>query len=441
LRRSRRAAPPGSDLNIDANAVEETPVSKAGARVAALLGNDRVREATREERRAAAFVVEPRNATEIAELVRLCEAERFALAPVGAMRTLVQIRRAPVALGVSLRRMNRIIAHEPDDLTVIAEAGITVGGLNAELAKSRQRLPIDPCRPNVTTLGSLIAGAHAGPLRLSEGTVRDLLIGIDFIGHGGRAIHGGGRVVKNVAGYDLMKVLGGSIGTLGIITQAIFKVRPIPVQYAVAVIPHNRADDAFACSARLLDALPLSHLEVASAGLASHFGAPGQFAVIAGFSGNAAEIGYQAEKVLQLANDRGAIFDDDEAAAHHATLRDLDFAARPLSARFAVMPAELRAVLDGIAGDYCAHVGNGVAEVALGAEQSADSAQKIVVEWRERARRARGYLNLIAASEPIRDALEFFDKPNDGALKLMRGLKQTFDPVGIFNPGCFIGGL
>jgi len=417
-------------------------ISKAAAaRAAALLGAGRVREATAEERRAATLVVEPATAAEVAELVKMCEAERIVLAPLGAARTLREIRRAPVPLGISLERMNRIVAHEPDDLTVTAEAGITVGALNAELAKASQRLPADPCQPSVTTVGSLIAAAHAGPLRLSEGTARDLLIGIDFVGHAGRAIHGGGRVVKNVAGYDLMKVMGGSFGTLGIITQAVFKVRPIPPQYAAAVVPHNRADDAFACAARLLDALPLSHLEVVSPGFAARFGTPGQFAVVAGFSGNPAELGYQAEKLLELASDAGAIFNDDEAAAHYSTLRDLNFAARPLSARFAVIPAELRAALDAIAGDYCAHAGNGVAEVALDAEQSVDSARKIVAEWRERAHRARGYVGIIAASELTCDALDFFDSPSDGALKLMLRLKQAFDPAGIFNPGCFVGGL
>jgi glycolate oxidase FAD binding subunit len=441
MRRSRRAAPPGSDLNIDENAVEASVTGKAAAHAAALLGNDRVREAIPEERRVATAIVEPANNSELAELIKMCEAEQILLAPIGAMRTLLQIRRAPVALGVSLRHLNRIIAHEPDDLTVITEAGITVGALNAVLGRSKQRLPVDPCQPDVTTIAALIAAGRAGPLRLSEGTARDLLIGIEFVGHGGRAIHSGGRVVKNVAGYDLMKVMGGSFGTLGVIKQAAFKVRPIPEEYAVGIVAHNRADDAFACAARLLDVLPLSHLEVLSPAFASRFGAPGQFAVVAGFSGNAAEIGYQAQKILEVANDRGAIFDDDEAAAHYATLRDLDFGGRALSGRLAVMPAELPAALDTIAGEFCAHAGNGVAEIAINAEQSVESARKIVAEWRQRAHRARGHLNLIAAAEPIRDALKFFDMPNDGALKAMRRLKQAFDPAGIFNPGCFVGDI
>src|SRR4029077_2806891 len=125
----------------------------------------------------------------------------------------------------------RVIAYEPDDMTVIAEAGLTLASLNGLTATRGQRLPADPPHPDRVTLGALVAAAHAGPLRLSEGTVRDLLIGVRFVGHDARPIHGGGRVVKNVAGYDLMKVMTGSFGTLGIITETTFKVRPIPAHY------------------------------------------------------------------------------------------------------------------------------------------------------------------------------------------------------------------
>jgi glycolate oxidase FAD binding subunit len=410
-------------------------------RVARLLGADRVREAADRERMAADVVVEPASAAEIAELVKLCEADRITLAPLGAARTLSQIRREPVALGISLMRIAKITAHEPDDLTVVAEAGLTVGELNAELAKSRQRLPVDPCSPEVTTLGSLVAAAQAGPLRLSEGTPRDLLIGIGFVGHGGNIVHGGGRVVKNVAGYDLMKVMGGSFGTLGIITETIFKVRPIPEEYAVALVPHNRAEDAFAAAAALHDTLSLAHLEVLSPALAEQLGHSGKFLVVAGFTGSPSEIGYQAEKILEQAGDRGAILDGDAAESHYTTLRDLDFMSRPLSARLAVPPAALADALDTIAGQFCAHRGSGIAEVFIAAQQSADSARKIIAEWRDRAARARGHVRILAAAEPARAAIEFFDTPNDGALKLMRRLKQAFDPAGIFNTGCFVGDI
>ena len=117
----------------------------------------------------------------------MCEADRIALAPVGAARTLARIRRAPVALGISMTRLARIVAHEPHDMTVVAESGITVGELNAAMSAC----PPATSRRSVQSRddNSRLAGraSHSGPLRLSEGTSRDLLIGVRFVGHGGNS--------------------------------------------------------------------------------------------------------------------------------------------------------------------------------------------------------------------------------------------------------------
>src|SRR6202035_2087492 len=130
----------------------------------AIVGNGRVRAPREHESRAASIVVEPRDADEVAGLVRKCEADSIALAPMGAARTLAQLRPTPVAVGISLTRMNRVIAYEPDDMTVIAEAGLTLGALNDLTGARAQRLPADPPHPDRVTLGALVAAAHAGPL-------------------------------------------------------------------------------------------------------------------------------------------------------------------------------------------------------------------------------------------------------------------------------------
>jgi len=176
--------------------VAATTSSNLANRLNSIVGADRVRAPTDTEARAADAIVEPASIEEICEIVRMCEADRIALAPIGAARSLAGIRRSPVALGISMARLARIVAYEPDDMTIVAESGITVGKLNAAMAGARQRLPVDPCGPGMTTLGSLIGAAHSGPLRLSEGASRDLLIGVRFVGHGGNLVHGGGRVVK-----------------------------------------------------------------------------------------------------------------------------------------------------------------------------------------------------------------------------------------------------
>src|ERR1035437_719962 len=309
--------------------------------------------------------------------------------------------------------------------------------------RTPRRLPVDSCGPGMTTLGSLIGAAHSGPLRLSEGTSRDILIGVRFVGHGGNLVHGGGRVVKNVAGYDLMKLMGGAFGTLGIVTEATFKVRPIPCDYCLTVVPCARAADAFAAACILNDALPLSNLDILSPALAAGFNSTSQFLLLAGFSGSPLEVSYQAGRIRDLVGARGEILDGDRALSSYELLRDIDFHSAPLAAQIAVPPASLTRVLETCGNDieFRAHAGSGVAQIILAGEHSAEALAKTIARWREVARSVRGNLRLIAAAPAIRDSLEFFDTPNAGALALMRRLKAAFDPVGIFNPGCFVGGI
>ncbi len=407
-----------------------------GDQIARELGADRVRAPNEIERNAVETIVEPCSAEEIAAVVRKCEADRITIAPIGAARTLSQIRRTPVRLGISLRRMARIIAYEPDDMTVVVEAGLTVGDLNATLAARGQQLPIDPRDPGATTIGSLIATAHTGPLRLSEGTVRDLLIGIQFAGHGGHLVRGGGRVVKNVAGYDLMKVMTGSFGTLGIVTQAVFKVRPIAENYAIAIESFIDRGAAFEAASALNDQLALIHLEVLSHGACAAIGRADRFSLLAGYGGIASELTYQCDRIADILSAATEVIEGDRALDLYAALRDFDCGNDALAARMAVLPAQLSRCVGDSTAEFVAHAGCGVAEIWTRADQL-----DLAGRWRELARSARGHLRILSAPASLRSQLEFFDRPNAGAFKLMQRLKTAFDPVGIFNPNCFVGAL
>ncbi len=123
---------------------------------------------------------------------------------------------------------NQILEHTPEDMTVTVEAGMTLGILQGELARHRQWLPLDPPHPETLSIGELINQNVSGPRRFGYGTIRDYLIGIEVALADGTVIHSGGKVVKNVAGYDLMKLFIGARGSLGIVLKTTFKLRPLP---------------------------------------------------------------------------------------------------------------------------------------------------------------------------------------------------------------------
>ncbi|HEX3409191.1 MAG TPA: FAD-binding oxidoreductase [Candidatus Binataceae bacterium] len=419
--------------------MSERDPSVLARELAAIVGEAQVRPPSRLEAPAVAIVAEPRNEAEVVELIRKCEADGLALAPIGAARTLAQIRLAPATVGISLARLNRVIAYEPDDMTVIAEAGLTLGALNGVLATRGQRLPADPPHPERTTLGALVAGAQAGPLRLSEGTVRDLLIGVRFAGHDGRVIHGGGRVVKNVAGYDLMKVMTGSFGTLGIITETIFKVRPLPARYTLALAQFPDAQAAFAAATVLHDAIPLMHLEVVSPAVAVALGYQSRPHVLVGLAGSAEEVAYLVAQATAILGSATEVIADSAALAAYERLRDYEPEDAPLVAQIAVAPAELATWLGHSGAEFRAHAGCGVAQIFIHDASTADELRQMLAGWRKTAREARGHLCVLRVDDDFHGAVQFFDDPPAPALALMRRLKATFDPHAVFNPGCFVG--
>src|SRR5437016_5256298 len=158
--------------------------------------------------------------------------------------------RAGLVLG--LRRLNRLVEHEPGDLTVTVEAGTTVGELQAALRGRGQWLSLDPADAERATIGGVLATNASGPRRHLYGTARDLLIGVTVVTAEGAIVRGGGKVVKNVAGYDLPKLFVGSYGTLGVIVEATFKLRPRPDDERLMCVGFDRLKDAGAAVRALM---------------------------------------------------------------------------------------------------------------------------------------------------------------------------------------------
>src|SRR5580658_3930999 len=180
------------------------------------------------DRKLPAAAVRPGTSEEVAEIVKFAASEKLALVPTGA-RTKLGIGYAPSRydLALDMTRLNKVIAYDPGDLTLSVEAGVPLTKITQLLAEHRQFLPLALPFSAHTTVGGAIASGVDSPLRQFYGTARDFLLGMEFVTGEGVAAKSGGRVVKNVTGYDIHKLMIGALGTLGVITRLNFKTFPM----------------------------------------------------------------------------------------------------------------------------------------------------------------------------------------------------------------------
>ncbi len=317
--------------------------------------------------------------------------------------------------------LDRLVSHDAGDFTAVVQAGVPLEAAQATFAEAGQMLALDP-PDGGATLGGVVASADSGPLRHRYGAPRDLVIGVTLALADGSVARGGGRVIKNVAGYDLPKLSAGSFGTLGVICEVCLRLHPKPERTATASFRH---DDPQALQAR---ALELAHRPLEAEALDFRWDAGGG-GVLARFGGTVA-----GERARALA-DAEVVDDDDELwAAQRAGQRSPD----RVVLRVAALPSELARVL-AVAGDAGASVvgraGVGTTWLTLpdgaGAEVVADV----------RARLAPHPVVVGDAPAGVRGKLDPWGVPAGPELDLMRAVKARFDPQRKCNPGLFVGGI
>jgi glycolate oxidase FAD binding subunit len=388
------------------------------------------------------WVIRPGNVAEIQAVVRSGAA--LAASGLGAH---LDVGAPPRALDVLVRltRLDRILDHQAADMTVTVEAGCPLSTLQATLASAGQWLPLDPPRPERTTVGGLVAANLGGPLRASQGGVRDLLLGLRVVGACGMVVRGGGRVVKNVAGYDLPKLHVGALGSVGVLVEATFKVRPCPEREAAVVIGCRTGPEAAEAGLVVRDALDPLWIEVAGAGGLPD--GPGDGAAVAvGIGGLGAEVKHGCAQLQGLAASRGwrALRVEDGRALR---MRLGGFDVEPAGAllRAATLPAKVGAVLDAVEASArrrsasvrtLAHAANGVVRIAVA---RADDVGVLMHDLRPRLEEDGGSLVLHRAGPAVKAALDVWGNLGPGR-DLMRRIKATFDPDGIFALGRFVEG-
>ncbi|HXC32414.1 MAG TPA: FAD-binding oxidoreductase [Verrucomicrobiae bacterium] len=421
-----------------------------------------------------AVVVQPAEPAQIADILRFAAEQRLAVIPTGGCTKLaIGAKPARYDIALDLSRLNRVLAYDPKDLTLGVEPGVRVEDLLRALAKEKQFLPLAVPFADRATIGGVAAANSSSPLRHAYGGARDFCLGMEFVTGEGTPAKSGGRVVKNVTGYDLHKLLIGSLGTLAVITRVNFRTFPLPQTQGTFVATFSSAEAAFDfCREVSHSVLTLQMVEVASPGAAALLFSgeiaarlkPGTWSVVLTAAGSPAvverhqrDLGHlsgvaKAEEFLPLSDadalpvliqlrefpmlmmervPAAAIFRISAAPAAMALLlrklhvlaaqRDLDFVAlgRASGIFYAAFlpkkdPSSAPPTMAGVIGDVFATC----SEPELNASA--------MLEW---------CLNQLKTSPEV---VWGPPRPDFG---LMRRVKNSFDPKNVLAPGRFAGGI
>jgi glycolate oxidase FAD binding subunit len=385
------------------------------------------------------IIIEPANAEELAQTLKIAAGAGLQVIPRGGASKM-DWGNPPRGgqLILSTRRLNRIAEHAWADMTATVEAGCTVQRLQETLAEHGQRLALDPLWPERATIGGALATNDSGPLRLRFGSLRDLIIGITLALADGTLAKSGGKVVKNVAGYDLPKLATGSLGTLGIITQAIFRLHPIPRASRTLSFSAGDSESTNALVLAILDS------KLVPTGLQVRTGSSAPPEVDLRFEGTAAGCEAQIEQALRIASGACRLKSPADAWKTHAML----WGTQPsVICKFSLLPTNLGAFLDRVnTASQASNVPWRIVAQAVGVGllrlEGADSLVLLPIlrELREHLEQRSSSLVLLRCPLEIKRQMDVWGDAGD-ALQLMKNIKVQLDSQAVLNPGRFVGGI
>jgi glycolate oxidase FAD binding subunit len=398
-------------------------------------------------------VVFPGSAEDVAAVVQHAAAAGVPVLPWGG-GSAASVGPPPSRGGVVLvlKRLDRLVEHEPGDLTATAEAGLSLDALQGALRARGQWLSLDPPDRARATVGGVIAANASGPRRHLYGTVRDLLIGVTVVTADGALVRGGGKVVKNVAGYDLPKLFVGSWGTLGVVVSATFKLRPVPEDERLVAVTFESLKDCGAAARAVLggDLIPVA-VDVVDAGAGAPLGLSG-VSLVVGFDGLREQVEAQARTLAEMARALGAratsTLAPDAWPKLAAAGRDA-FTSAAAVMSLSVLPTTVCEIMErgtdaarrrGLASAWSAHAGVGAVTAALAAEREASTVAAVLAEWRAMARAAGGHATLVWAPLAVKAEVPVWDDAG-AAGRIMQRIKTQLDPNNVLNPGRFVSGI
>ncbi len=402
----------------------------------------------------------PGEEREVVEALKVAGAEGLSLLPLGSGTKLTTggIPKGADLL-LSLKGFNRPIEHDAPNLTATLEAGLKVGEAQSMLEKRGQFLPLDTPFGEEATLGGTLATAATGPRRLAWGAPRDIVLGLKVALPGGEVIRPGGKVIKNVAGYDLLKLFIGSLGTLGIILEATFRLLPLPEARATLGATFGNLESSLSASRQILS----SRLEPAALALLNPEASKelpgnneGGVLLLVGAEGLKANVERQVEEFRAMALGKGAISAEPQwegvweglsplmakspgERPWERTILKLGVSLSGMEGLLKSLPAALASApllsLPGSGHLYLSlRHGEDEGEVDWALER------ELILELAEIAEGLGGHWALLSASHRLKKMLPSWSSIPQG-LTLMQRLKDKFDPLRILNPGRFVGGI
>jgi glycolate oxidase FAD binding subunit len=381
-------------------------------------------------------LVYPRSSETLSQIVRIAQENFWSILTYGAGSKIDWggVVNCP-QIAVSTRELNRIIEHATGDLTVTVEAGVTLSSLQAFLAPSRQFVPLDPSYVDRATIGGIMATADAGSWRQRYGGVRDMILGFSFVRHDGAIAKAGGRVVKNVAGYDMMKLFTGSYGTLGIISEITLRLYPMTSDSATLMVTGSGEDIAKMSQMIRQSALTPTVAEILTAGMVRSLGFGEKIGLLLRFESISESIHEQSQQIAnlgQLVDGEIAYYRGGEEAdlwQRYRKTMDDDGETGANFCKIGVLPSALGAIVSAIDGIGSINISSGVGKVLLRAGQD-------IAKIRSLCRSNQGYLILLRAPKSLKETIDPWGNIGN-SIEIMSKLQQQFDPHHIFNPDRF----
>jgi glycolate oxidase FAD binding subunit len=359
---------------------------------------------------------------------------------------------------LSLAQYTGIVEHNPGDMTLTIKSGTPFQEIQNHLAAYNQKIPLDPFFPEAATIGGIISANDSGPKRLGYGAARDNVIGLRMVYPDGSLIRSGGKVVKNVAGYDMNKLFIGAMGTLGVISEVTLKLRPITKYDSILLVsfPNSSLEEVSASAVKVLDSLvePIS-LEIINPSLAGKLTNTTQYTLLISFEDIKSSVRYQEDVIRNMMPDKTTIKSLSEIEAksfwntfyQHQPHGIANASGTEAVLKIGVINLDVIKLLQEaeLIGDSChvsieAHggLGTGICQMAIkGASDDVLSAIRLV---RETAVQLGGYAIIKHLPFSFRKEANVWGNKTASQF-LFEGIKQKIDQNGILNPNRFVGGI